>query len=163
MPTPSTQTLAGRIVAGMALAGGLLAHGGAMAGACPPEHVLTEPREIERAPDVGVGRETLATVDLTGWHDLGHFMLRTRRLTIAADAIVPTHSHGDRPSIVYIVNGELIEYSNFCAVPIVHRAGEAAPESGEGHAHWWENRSGEEVIVLSSDVIPFEDRDHPHM
>ena len=157
------RTLARRIAAGIVLGSGVLAATNAYAGSCPPDQVLTEPREIERAPDVGIGRETVATVDLTGWRDMGHFMLRTRRLTIAPDAIVPTHAHDDRPSIVYILNGELIEHSTFCAVPIVHRAGEASAESGEGHAHWWENQSGETVIVLSSDVVPFEEMDDPHM
>ena len=40
------------------------------------------------------------------------------------------------------------------AVPVLHREGEWSPEFGPGHAHWWENKSGKEVIVLSSDLIP---------
>jgi len=39
-------------------------------------------------------------------------------------------------------------------VPVLHREGEWSPEFGPGHAHWWENKSGKEVIVLSSDLIP---------
>ena len=108
----------------------------AQAGACPPDQVLT-------------------TVDLTGWRGMGNFMLRLRRLTIAADGVVPTHAHDDRPSIVYIETGELIEHSAFCAVPIVHKQGEWAAESGPGHIHWWENKTGQPVIVLSTDVVPF--------
>lgn len=127
----------------------------AQAGACPPEQVLSEARQIENAPDIGVDRPVLTTVDLTGWRGMGNFMLRLRRLTIAADGVVPTHAHDDRPSIVYIETGELIEHSAFCAVPIVHKQGEWAAESGPGHIHWWENKTGQPVIVLSTDVVPF--------
>jgi len=128
----------------------------AFAGACPPDKVLTTPRQIENAPDVGVDRPILHEVDLTGWRNLGNFKLRMRRLTVAKDGIVPTHDHDDRPSIVLVQTGELIEHSAFCAVPILHKAGESTPEFGKGHRHWWENKSGAPVILISTDVIPFD-------
>ena len=135
----------------------------ATAGTCPKDKVLTTPRQIESMDSVGVSRETLATVKLTGWRGLGELFLRTRRLTIEAHGIVPTHSHDDRPSIVYIVKGELIEHSTYCSVPILHKAGEWTPEFGIGHAHWWENKTGQEAVVTSSDVVDQEtvDLDKP--
>ncbi len=141
----------------------LLASAAAEAGSCPPDQVLTTPRQIENAPDGGVTREILAEVNLEGWHGLGHFVLRTRRLVVAKDGIVPTHGHEDRPSVVTVVSGEIIEHSSVCAVPILHRAGEASPEFGQGHSHWWENKSGAEVLLLSSDVVPVGMVDDPHM
>lgn len=134
----------------------------ARAGQCPPDKILKEARTLEEAPDVGVDREILAAVDLTGWRNMGNFMLRTRRLVIAKDGVVPTHWHDDRPSIVYMLQGELIEHSAKCSVPIFHRQGEVSPEFGD-HAHWWENKSGKEVVILSSDVVPFEMMKDPHM
>lgn len=127
----------------------------ARAGQCPADNVLTTPREIENAPDVGVERPILHEVDLTGWRDLGNFKLRMRRLTVAVDGIVPTHDHKDRPSIVLIQSGEIVEHSAFCSVPIVHTSGDSTPEFGEGHKHWWENKSGKPVILISTDVVPF--------
>jgi len=141
-------------IAGLVAAGVFAASAPASAGECSPEHVLTEARAIDNAPDIGVQRPVLASVDLTGWRNMGNFMLRLRRLTIAADGVVPTHRHDDRPSIVYILKGELIEHSDRCAVPVLHSEGEWAAESG-AHGHWWENKTGEEVVVLSTDVIPF--------
>lgn len=141
----------------------LLAAPPASAGSCPPDHVLATPRQIEEAPDVGVEREILSMVDLNGWRGVNHLFLRTRRLTVAVDGIVPYHEHDDRPSIVYVVSGEIIEHSRFCAVPILHRAGEWTPEFGAGHAHWWENRSGQVVVLLSSDVVPPEMMEDPDM
>lgn len=127
----------------------------AIAGVCAEEDVLTEPRELRQAPSIAVGRQVLAEVDLTGWRDMGNFKLRTRRLIIDINGVVPTHNHGDRPSIVYILDGEILEHNAYCAKPILHVTGDVAAESGPGHIHWWENVSDRPVVVLSSDVIPF--------
>jgi hypothetical protein len=126
----------------------------AVAGQCPADQTLDAPREIENAPDVGVDRPVLHEVDLTGWRGMGPFHLRMRRLTVAVDGIVPTHEHHDRPSIVLVQTGEIIEHSAFCAVPILHLEGESSPEFGEGHKHWWENKSGKPVVLISTDVVP---------
>ena len=142
-----------------------LAAGGATAGVCPPDKVLTTPRKIEAKDSVGVGRETLSVVDLKGWRGVGALFLRTRRLTIAPHGIVPTHEHEDRPSIVFVVKGELIEHSTLCSVPIRHKAGDWTPEFGPGHAHWWENPTNKPAVVTSSDVVDKEtiDLDKPKM
>jgi quercetin dioxygenase-like cupin family protein len=125
----------------------------AQAGACPKDKVLTTPRSIESKDSVGVERETLATVKLAGWRGVGDLFLRTRRLTIGPHGVIPTHTHEDRPSIVYIVSGELIEHSTLCSVPIHHKAGEWTPEFGPGHAHWWDNPTDKPAVVTSSDVV----------
>lgn len=140
-----------------------LGAGSAQAGVCPKDKVLSKPRNIESKDSVKVERETLATVKLTGWRGLGDLFLRTRRLTIGAHGIVPTHDHEDRPSIVFIVKGELVEHSTYCSVPITHKAGEWTPEFGPGHAHWWENPTDQEAVVTSSDVVDQEtiDLDKP--
>ncbi|WP_170388083.1 cupin domain-containing protein [Ruegeria atlantica] len=127
----------------------------AMAGSCPEDKILSEARDLKQAPTIAVGRQVLGEVDLTGWRDMGNFKLRTRRLIIDVNGVVPTHNHGDRPSIVYILQGEIYEHNAYCAEPILHKTGDVAVESGPGHIHWWENTSDEPVVVLSSDVIPF--------
>ncbi len=127
----------------------------AQAAGCPPEHVLTEPRQLERMPQEHLTREVIANVRLEGWRDMGPFILRTRRLELQPGGLVPTHSHADRPAIVYILKGTVIEHNSFCAVPIVHHAGEVSEEFGPGFVHWWENPGNEVVTFLSSDVVPF--------
>jgi quercetin dioxygenase-like cupin family protein len=143
-------------VVAMAAGVTMLATTSALAGACPADKVLTTPRPIENAPDVGIERPILQEVDLTGWRDMGNFKLRMRRLTVAKDGIVPTHDHDDRPSIVLVQTGELIEHSAFCSVPILHKAGDSTPEFGPGHKHWWENKSGAPVVLISTDVVHFD-------
>jgi quercetin dioxygenase-like cupin family protein len=78
-------------------------------------------------------------------------------------SIVPTHNHDDRPTLVYIVKGEIIEHNTYCLVPIVWKAGEESKEFGPGFGHWWENKGDTEVVLTSSDVVAQEtvDLDKP--
>ena len=39
-----------------------------------------------------------------------------RKLTIEPGGVVPWHSHGDRPAIIYIAEGEIVEYASNCAL-----------------------------------------------
>jgi len=149
--------------AAAALAALLLAPAAGQAGGCPDEHKLTKPRAIEDAPDVATLREILAVVPLRGWRGTGDMLLRTRRLIVLPGGIVPTHEHDDRPSIVTVIVGEITEHSAYCAVPILHRTSETTPEFGPGHRHWWENRGSTPVILISSDVVPNDMMDDPHM
>lgn len=157
-PTSLTVRLA---VATTIAAGLLLTPVAAYAGECPADKVLKTARKIEDIPEKYLKRETLATVSLKGWRGVGDLLLRTRRLTIGPGGFVPTHYHNDRPSIVYIIKGEIIEHSVFCSVPIMHRAGEWTPEFGDFHGHWWENKTDSDVVLTSSDVIPPDQQDAP--
>ena len=77
---------------------------------------------------------------------------RMRRLVIQPGGIVPWHSHGDRPAIIYIIEGEATEYASNCAVPIVHKAGEVATET-HGTSHWWKNNGTAVVTLISADLL----------
>jgi len=79
-------------------------------------------------------------------------MLRLRKLAIQPGGVVPWHSHGDRPAIIYIVEGEVIEYGSNCAVPIIHKAGDTAVETPKT-SHWWENKGSKAVVLLSANII----------
>ena len=82
--------------------------------------------------------------------------VRPATLTIEPGGIVPGHSHADRPAIIYIAEGEIVEYASNCADPIVHKAGDIRPETS-GTAHWWKNLGKETVILYVGDV-----RKDPH-
>jgi quercetin dioxygenase-like cupin family protein len=77
---------------------------------------------------------------------------RLRRLEVQPGGEVPWHSHEDRPAIIYIVAGEVTEYSSECAVPILHKAGEVAVE-GHGVAHWWKNNGKVRAVLISADLL----------
>ena len=101
----------------------------------------------------GVTDTVLATIDL-GKEEIGlkNHQLRIRRLVIEPGGVVPWHSHDARPALIMILQGEINEYASNCAGPIVHKAGEVAPET-KGTSHWWKNLSGQTVILTSSDIL----------
>jgi quercetin dioxygenase-like cupin family protein len=77
---------------------------------------------------------------------------RLRKLEVKPGGIVPWHSHGDRPAIIYIVSGEITEYASNCAVPILHKAGDVAVET-HVTSHWWKNTGAADVVLLSADLL----------
>ena len=82
--------------------------------------------------------------------------LRFRKLTIEPGGIVPWHSHDDRPALIFVQQGEIVEYASNCVDPIVHKAGDIRPEVF-GTSHWWKNLGKETVILYVGDV-----RKDPH-
>jgi len=87
---------------------------------------------------------------------------RLRELQVQPEGIVPWHSHDERPAMIYIVSGEIVEYASNCAVPIVHRAGDVAPER-KGTSHWWKNTGSATAVLISVDLFPGDAQMDPHM
>jgi quercetin dioxygenase-like cupin family protein len=86
-------------------------------------------------------------------------LFRLRELNVQPGGIVPWHSHNERPAMIYIVSGEIVEYASNCAVPIVHRAGDVAPEKN-GTSHWWQNHGKAPSKLISVDLFPVADKKH---
>jgi quercetin dioxygenase-like cupin family protein len=137
------------IVAGSTLAG-LPA---SVAGECPAGKSKADVRAPDTHAGKGVTDTVLAAIDLEKEPaNLKERQLRFRKLTIEPGGIVPWHSHGDRPAIIYIAEGEIVEYASNCADPIVHKAGDIRPET-HGTAHWWQNLGNKTVILFVGDVL----------
>lgn len=86
-------------------------------------------------------------------------LFRLRELNVQPGGIVPWHSHNERPAMIYIVSGEIVEYASNCAVPIVHKAGDVAPEKN-GTSHWWQNHGKAPSKLISVDLFPVADKKH---
>jgi quercetin dioxygenase-like cupin family protein len=84
-------------------------------------------------------------------------LFRLRELNVGPGGIVPWHSHDQRPAMIYIVSGEIVEYASNCAVPIVHKAGDVAPEKN-GTSHWWQNHGKVPSKLISVDLFPVADK-----
>jgi quercetin dioxygenase-like cupin family protein len=124
----------------------------AAAGQCPADKVMTDATKPVATPAKGVTDEVLAAIDLSKEPaNIAERKLRLRKLVIQPDGVVPWHSHGDRPAIIYIIDGEITEYASNCAVPILHKAGDVARETS-ATSHWWKNTGGKTVTLLSADV-----------
>src|SRR5947209_10253354 len=84
-------------------------------------------------------------------------LFRLRELNVEPGGIVPWHSHNERPAMIYIVSGEIMEYASSCVVPIVHKAGDVAPEKN-GTSHWWQNKGSVPSKLISVDLFPVADK-----
>jgi quercetin dioxygenase-like cupin family protein len=134
------------------LLAGLGVAGPAFAGECPTDKIKADAVKPVTYGPKGVTDKVLSTIDLAGEKVAlkGHLM-RVRKLEVQPGGIVPWHSHAERPALIYIVSGEIVENASTCAVPIVHKAGEVARES-HATAHWWQNTGTAAVVLLSFDI-----------
>jgi quercetin dioxygenase-like cupin family protein len=127
----------------------------AFAGSCPADKTV----------DAGMGQKpgatmpkdvtdtVLSSIDLAKEPvKLDDHLLRLRRLVIQPGGVVPWHSHGDRPAIIYVVSGQVTEYASSCAVPILHKAGESTAET-HVTSHWWKNTGKTPAVLLSADIL----------
>ena len=124
----------------------------ALAGECPADKIKADAHEKTDYKAVGVTDVTLGAIDLGKQpaHIEGR-ELRFRKLTIEPGGIVPWHSHDDRPALIFVQQGEIVEYASNCVDPIVHKAGDLRPETF-GTSHWWKNLGRETVILYVGDV-----------
>jgi quercetin dioxygenase-like cupin family protein len=145
-----TLSLAG-IVAGAMTIGATAS----FAGECPAGKMVVDGQGQK---DAGMAAKdvtdtVLASTDLSKeMVALPDHLFRLRQLVVKPGGIVPWHSHGDRPAMIYIVAGEVTEYASTCAVPIVHRAGDVAPET-HTTAHWWKNTGKKTAVLISVDIL----------
>jgi quercetin dioxygenase-like cupin family protein len=141
-------SMAAVIVGGVAVAAT-----SASAGECPVGKMGVDVTKPSTLPAKDVTDKVLAAIDLSKEPaKLDNRMLRLRKLEILPGGVVPWHSHGDRPAIIYIVQGEVAEYASNCSVPIVHKAGDVARETA-ATSHWWKNVGKQIVILLSADIL----------
>ena len=104
----------------------------------------------------GIAFETLGSIDLAGEfpdvEEMADRDLRVRYWTIQPGGIVPVHSHDNRPAILYVLSGEILEHRSDDDQPHVHSAGDVSLE-GAGVQHWWENTSDQVVELLAVDIV----------
>jgi quercetin dioxygenase-like cupin family protein len=141
-------------------AAALLSPGLANAASCPADKAGIDVRQPDATPAKGVTDNVLTSIDL-GSEPIAikDRSFRLRRLEIEPGGVVPWHSHGDRPAIIYVVSGEVTEYASTCSVGIVHKAGDATPEL-HSTSHWWKNTGTTKAILLSADLLHVKDNPH---
>lgn len=139
--------------------GAALVSNAARAGECPADKVGVDVTKPAANPAKGVTDTVLSAIDLSQEPaNIADRKLRLRKLVVQPGGVVPWHSHGDRPAIIYIVEGSITEYASNCAVPIVHKAGEVARETS-ATSHWWKNTGHSAVTLLSADIL-HDEHDH---
>jgi quercetin dioxygenase-like cupin family protein len=125
----------------------------ALAGGCPADQKKPNAREAVDLKPVGVTDTVIASIDVSkAPFNIDGRNFRMRKLTIEPGGIVPWHSHADRPAIIYITEGEIVEYASNCAAPIVHKAGDVVAETPDV-SHWWKNLGDKTAVLLSADLL----------
>src|SRR6185312_13254905 len=130
-----------------------LAASAAFAGECPADQKKPNATAPVDYKPVGVTDTVIASIDVE--KEPAHIEDRTfrmRKLTIEPGGVVPWHSHGDRPAIIYVIDGEVQEYASNYSVPLVHKAGDVVAETHEV-SHWWKNLGDTTVVLRSADLI----------
>ena len=90
----------------------------AFAGECPADQKKTDARKPVDFKPVGVTDTVIASIDVAkAPFNINDRLFRMRKLVIEPGGIVPWHSHADRPAIIYIVEGEIIEYASTARRP----------------------------------------------
>jgi quercetin dioxygenase-like cupin family protein len=149
MSLNSKKSRLGAVAAGALVAA--LAASSALAGECPADKVGVDVTKPGPSTPSGVTDTVIASVDLAAYGSPGK-LLRTRKLVLEPGAVVPWHSHKERPANIYVLSGTVTEYRSTCAVPIVHKEGEITAEAGD-LSHWWKNSGSSEAVLLSADVF----------
>ena len=135
------------------------------AGECPADKVVADGQGQKPGPTMpkDVTDVVRAMTDLSKEPlALKGRTFRLRELQMKPGGIVPWHSHNERPAMIYIVSGEVVEYASNCAAPIVHRAGDVAPEKN-GTSHWWKNTGTTKAVLISVDLFPGAAKMDEHM
>ena len=123
------------------------------AGECPADKRVADATKAVDFKAEGLTDTVLTTIDLSKEPAMVQDRtFRMRKLTVQPGGIVPWHSHGDRPAIIYIISGTVTEYASNCAVPIVHNTGDVTAEM-HGTSHWWKNTSKKPAVLISADLL----------
>jgi quercetin dioxygenase-like cupin family protein len=148
------------LVAGIVLGSAIIASA-SFAAACPPEHKKAGVRKPPsdkiwdgaQLVTEGIVDKTIASVEIDKPpFNIDGRLFRMRTLVVEPGAVVPWHSHDDRPAIMFVIKGELTEYASNCAVPVTYKSGEYVAE-GPGLAHWWQNHGSETTMLVSADLL----------
>ena len=154
-----------RIALGAVVGVLVVAAGSAFAGECPADKRVADGQGQKPGPMApkDVTDVVRASTDLAREPAaIAGRQFRLRQLELKPGGIVPWHSHDDRPAMIYVVSGEVVEYASSCAVPIVHRAGDVAPEK-HGTSHWWKNTGTGTAVLISVDLFPGAAKVDEHM
>jgi quercetin dioxygenase-like cupin family protein len=150
---------------GLAASAMAFATAAAYAGECPANQKVADGQGQKMGPTApsGVTDTVRAATDLSAEPlALNGRQFRLRQIDMQPGGIVPWHSHNQRPAMIYIVSGEVVEYASNCAVPITHRSGDVAPERN-GTSHWWKNISAVPAVLISVDLFPSQKEMDGHM
>src|SRR5690348_7109266 len=110
--TPTTNRFSRRIAMAAVMLAALASVSAAQAGSCPADKMRPDGsgEKMNGTPAKDVTDAVLASVDLAKEPAVvKDRLLRLRRLEVKSGGVVPWHEHANRPAIIYIVSGQIVE------------------------------------------------------
>jgi len=100
---------------------------------------------------LGLSAVPLWSLDLSGEiESVKGRPLRMRRITLQPDGVIGLHSHKDRPTVSYLLQGTVIYHPEGKPAVILH-PGEGFAE-GKATTHWAENRGTVPAVWIAVDI-----------
>lgn len=118
--------------------------GSAIDDSAPTENYLVETEELDA---IDLGKEKVNIPD----HNL-----RMRTITVQPGGHVLLHGHENRPALALVTEGEFVEYSNECGVPVIHKLGEVINENSKVR-HWVKNKGDTPAVLTVTDIVDLND------
>jgi quercetin dioxygenase-like cupin family protein len=100
----------------------------------------------------GISAEVVQTLPLGGQIEvMKGYQVRVRKILLEPGAAVAEHTHSDRPGLVYVLAGSVVEHRGESAQ--TYGPGGSWVEDGDT-VHWAENVEATPAWILAIDVIP---------
>ncbi|WP_208978281.1 cupin domain-containing protein [Pseudovibrio denitrificans] len=118
--------------------------GSAIDDSAPTENYLVETEELDA---IDLGKEKV---------NIPNHNLRMRTITVQPGGHVLLHGHENRPALALVTEGEFVEYSNECGVPVIHKLGEVINENSNVQ-HWVKNNGDTPAVLTVTDIVDLTD------
>ncbi len=129
----------------------------AYAGQCPPGQDGSAIGDNAPTENYLVETEVLNAIDLGEEKvNIPNHNLRTRSITVQPGGHVFLHGHESRPVLALVTEGEFVEYSNECGVPVIHKLGDVINENSSVR-HWVENAGDTRAVLMVTDIVDLGD------
>jgi len=101
----------------------------------------------------GMAAENLTSFDLgkQGLDDYKSRQFRARKITLAPGGVAAYHSHADRPSVAYVLEGSIIEHRDGAADRTL-KPGDVITETTDVK-HWVENPGTAPAVIIGVDLF----------
>lgn len=120
------------------------------------DHQINPPTEPVDETDTTLGEFNLSEVTLPeGSAPFEQRNFRFRRVDVGPGGVVPWHCHANRPALLFIAQGEIVEYNSRHEKPLTRTAPKLVTEFGD-FSHWWKNHGDEHVIIYAADLAESE-------
>ncbi|MFC4138439.1 MULTISPECIES: cupin domain-containing protein [unclassified Microbacterium] len=120
---------------------------------------MSEPNDIDiDMPFHSAGEtiEVLAAIPLAdralpaGSTPLSDRTMRMRRITVEPGGVIAAHPHDNRPTILFVMTGALLEFSVGNDVAVEHAAPAVVTPTA---THWWRNAGDEAAVIIGADLL----------